>query len=69
MARQERFSRLWQGYETNKGAMLARNKRFKELKAKGCRVTKWTLPNQLRKHCGSDEPENQTCSVYGITIE
>ena len=67
MTNQETFSRLWEGYETDKDAMRARNKRAKVLRATGRNVTCSTLRNQLRKYAGFGQPDGRSCSVYMLT--
>ena len=61
---QETFSKLWDGYATNKEALKARNKRAKELKQKGHKVNCCTLPNQMKKYDGILKPNGSVCSVY-----
>jgi len=63
---QKDFSRLLDGYETDKAAMQARNKVAKELKEKGYKVNKWTLRNQIKQYAGLGQPDGRSCNVYMI---
>lgn len=67
--RQESYSRLWDGYETDKAAMQARNLRARELRANGHVVHCWTLPNQTRPYSGLGQPDGRSCQVYMINCE
>lgn len=46
------FSRLWDGFETDKAALKARNAKS----------------NQLKKYDGFGQPNGGTCNVYYITV-
>jgi hypothetical protein len=63
------FSRLWDGFKTDKEAMQARNKKAKELKAKGHKVHSWVLRNQLKKYSGFGQPDGRTGHVYMLDWE
>lgn len=58
------FSRLWDGYATDKEAMKARNAKVKELRAQGNTVTCFTLANQLKKYDALGVENGQSCNVY-----
>lgn len=62
------FSRLWDGFATDKDALKARNAKLKELRKAGKKVRGWTLPNQLKKYDGLGQPNGGVCNVYLITI-
>jgi hypothetical protein len=64
---QESFSTLWDGYESNKAAIAARNARARELRAQGYKVYCNSLPNQLRKYAGLGCPDGRACTVYMIS--
>jgi len=59
----ESFSRLWEGYPTDKAALAARNKRLKELRKRGIKCYGWTLRNQLKKYDGLGRPNGGICNV------
>lgn len=61
---QKAFSRLWDGYETDKEAIAARNKEAKELRKNGHTVTCFTLRDQLKKYDGLNSPNGGVCNVY-----
>ena len=61
------FSRLWDGYATDKDAMNARNERAKEFKAKGYSVSCSCLRNQLKPYDGLLKPNGSVCNVYLLT--
>ena len=61
---QKSFSRLWEGYATDKDAIKARNDEAKSLRAKGHEVTCFTLKNQLKKYDGLMQPNGGVCNVY-----
>lgn len=63
------FSRLWDGYATDKDALKARGNRVKELKQKGYRVKCFTLHNQMKKYDGLGEYNGGCCNVYMINFE
>ncbi len=67
--KQESFSTLWDGYETNSDAIKARNARAKELKLQGHRAFKWTLRNQLRQYAGLGQPDGRVGNVYMISVD
>ena len=58
---QKSFSRLWEGYKTDKEALKARNDEVKTLRAMGNRVTSFTLRNQQK--LVNDECVG-VCTVY-----
>jgi len=60
------FSRLWDGYATDKEALQARNLKAKELKRQGYSVMCWRLPNQLKKYDGLGIVNGGICHVYKI---
>ncbi len=66
--RQESFSRLWEGYATDKEALTARNKRLRELRKRGVRCSGFTLANQLRQYAGFGQPDGRSCNVYYVQI-
>ena len=61
---QESFSRLWEGYKTDKEALQARNEYAKQLRKKGYKVRCFTLPNQLKKYDGFGIENGGICNVY-----
>jgi len=61
---QKSFSRLWDGYKTDKDALVARNKAVKELRSKGHTVTCFTLRDQIKKYDGLGCPNGSVCNVY-----
>lgn len=61
---QESYSRLWNGYETDKAAIAARNKRAKELRKEGYKVSCSRLTDQLKKYDGFGIPNGGVCHVY-----
>ena len=61
---QHSFSRLWDGYKTDKEAMQARNKLAKELRRQGKIVRCFTLSNQVKPYDGFGIVNGGTCSVY-----
>ena len=63
---QRSFSRLWDGYASDKEALLARNREAKMLKQAGARVRCFTLPNQIKKYDGLGQPNGGVCNVYFI---
>lgn len=66
---QESFSRLWDGYKTDKEAIKARNARAKELRARGFHVKCWRLADQLKKYDGFGIPNGGTCHVYYVDYQ
>ncbi len=66
--RQESFARLWDGFDTDKAAMQARNRRLRELRKQGVRCFGSAMPNQVRKYAGFGQPDGRSCTVYQITI-
>jgi hypothetical protein len=62
------FSRLWDDYETDKEAMIARNKKAKELQIEGFKVRCWTLRNQIKPYNGIGQPNGLSCNIYMIDI-
>lgn len=63
---QESYSTLWEGFATDKEALRARNKRAKDLKAKGFNVKCFMLRNQIKPYSGFGEPDGRICSVYYV---
>ena len=61
---QKGFSRLWDGYKTDKEAISARNKEVKELRSKGYKVACFTLRDQLKKYDGLGVENGGVCNVY-----
>lgn len=61
---QHSFSRLWDGFVTDKDAMRARNKLAKGYREQGKRVRCFTLPNQMKKYDGLGQYNGGCCSVY-----
>jgi hypothetical protein len=68
MYSQQSFSRLWEGYATDKDALKARNEAAKRLRSEGKRVVCSTLRNQLKKYDGFGQPNGGICNVYMLTI-
>jgi hypothetical protein len=66
---QRGFSRLWDGYSTDKDAMKARNVILKEIKKKGISCFGFTLRNQLKKYDGIGQPNGSSCNVYMIDYD
>ena len=66
---QESFSRLWEGYETDKAALTARNARLRELRSQGVKCRGFTLTNQLRKYAGLGQPDGRVCNVYYVSVD
>ena len=62
------FSRLWDGFATDKDALKARNAKLREMRKAGENVKGWTLSNQLKKYDGFGQPNGGTCNVYYITV-
>ena len=58
------FSRLWDGYTTDKDALKARNERAKGLKGEGYNVNCFTLRNQMKKYDGLGQYNGGVCNVY-----
>jgi hypothetical protein len=63
------FSRLWDGYATDKEAMKARNKKAKELKSLGYNVYCTRLTNQLKPYSSLGCPDGRSCTVYMLGYE
>lgn len=63
---QKSFSRLWDGYATDKEAMQARNEHAKLLKQKGIKIKKFTLRGQCKKYDGLGQYNGGCCPVYFI---
>lgn len=55
-------------YATNAAAKEARDAFAKELKARGKRMRKWVLRNQLRQYAGFGQPDGRSGHVYKITV-
>lgn len=66
---QQSFSRLWDGFKSDKEAMLARNVVAKTLKKKGFKVRKFMLKNQLKKYDGFACDNGGICNVYFLEIK
>jgi len=66
---QKDYSRLWDGYETDKDALKARNAEMKKLRSQGYIVKGWTLPNQLKPYDSLGHPNGGICNVYMINIK
>lgn len=60
------FSRLWDGYDTDKLARQARNKIAKELRRAGYIVHCFTLANQLKQYESFGVPDGRSCTVYAL---
>ena len=58
------FSRLRDGYSTDKEALGSRNKKAKELRKEGYRVICTTLSNQMKKYDGIGQYNGGICNVY-----
>lgn len=54
-------------YPNNKTALLARNKKARELKKQGLSVTLWTLRDQLQKY-DNYVPSGKIGNVYMINV-
>lgn len=63
---QESFSRLWEGYESDKAAKAARDARYWKLKKEGKNPHRSMLKNQLKKYDGFGQPNGGVCDVYYI---
>ena len=63
------YSRLWDGYATDKQAMLARNAKLRELRKAGHRAYGWTLRDQTRPYAGLGQPDGRSCNLYMIDAE
>jgi len=63
---QESFSRLWDGFNTDKEAKAARDARAKELKTQGYLVYRFRLTNQLKKYSGFGQPDGRLCNCYYV---
>jgi len=63
--RQISFSRLWDGYATDKEALAARNAEAKKRRAMGHKVFCTTLRNQIKRDA-YDQDEG-ICNVYMLT--
>jgi hypothetical protein len=61
---QHSFSRLWNGFATDADAKAMRDKKYRELKSQGYRVTRFTLTNQVRQYAGLGQPDGRSCTVY-----
>lgn len=66
---QESFSRLWEGYESDKAALQARNARLRDLRKDGRHCRGWVLRNQLKKYDGFGQPNGGICNVYYVTVD
>ena len=65
---QESFSKLWDGFQTDKEAKQARDARYRELKKAGYQVRRWVLKDQLKKYDGFGQPNGGVCDVYMLNI-
>ena len=61
---QKSFSRLWDGFESDKAALQARNREAKNLRQQGENVVCFTLPNQTKKYDGLGQSNGSSCNVY-----
>ena len=68
MKNQKSYSRLWDGYTTDKDAMQARNKEAKRLRSEGKRVLCESLPGQMKKYDGICQYNGSVCTVYMLTV-
>lgn len=51
-------------FQTDKEAMQARNARYKELKNRGVKATRYTLSGQLRQYWSMGRECGRFCNVY-----
>ena len=65
---QETFSRLWDGYTSDKAAKATRDLRYYALREQGLQVTRSVLRNQLKKYDDMGRPNGRTCHVYMLTV-
>ena len=65
---QHSFSRLWDGFKSDKEAIQARNKMAKEYRKLGRRVICFTIPNQTKPYDGLGQPNGSSCNVYFCDI-
>jgi len=65
---QASFSRLWDGFETDDAAKLARDVYYRELKQRGFKVRRFVLKNQLREWASFGVPDGRSCDVYMLDI-
>jgi len=63
------FSRLWDGFTSDKEAMQARNIRAKEIKKLGKRVKCFTIPNQTKPYDGLGQVNGGVCNVYMLDYQ
>ena len=68
-AMQESFSRLWEGYATDKLALQARNRRAKDLRKAGYYVVCFTNANQMKKYDGLGQRNGACCNVYYVDYQ
>lgn len=61
---QESFSRLWDGFSTDKFAQRARDDRYKQLKRLGIPCRRFSLAGQVKKYDGLGQPNGSSCTVY-----
>ena len=66
---QRGFSRLWDGYSTDKDAKKARNTLLIEMRKQGIRCFGFTLDNQVKKYDGIGQPNGASCKVYMIDYD
>lgn len=55
-------------YRSRTAAMIARNKKAKELKSQGHKVKCWILKNQLKKYSGLGQPDGRVRDVFMLNI-
>ena len=65
---QHSFSRLWDGFKSDKEAIQARNRMAKEYRKQGRQVRCFTIPNQTKPYDGLGQPNGGTCNVYFAEI-
>lgn len=63
---QTAYSRLWDGYASDKEAKEQRDADYKAMKKTGKNVTRFTLRNQVKKYDGLGQPNGASCHVYFI---
>ena len=68
LLRQESFSRLWDGFETDEAAKAARNARYRKLCSDGYVCKRSVLTNQLKQYERLRVPDGRSCDVYMIDV-
>ena len=61
---QRSFSRLWDGFKSDKDALKARNDYAKELRKQGKTVYCFTLRDQLKKYDSFGVENGGVCNCY-----